>query len=182
MLRASAVAGAIALVGGGSMGSGTAVAAGGGCARAAAMADTTTLKPASDAVLCLVNRTRAMRGLAPVQASRQLKWSAAAHSRDMVFRQFFSHVSPGGLDARQRILRSGYLRNRRGSKIGETIAWGTAGRATPAGLMRSFMNSSAHRRVLLDRRYRDVGVGLALGAPIGGAGAGATLTLDFGRR
>ena len=182
MLRGNAVAGAIALVVGGSLDSGTAVAAGGGCARAAAMADPTTLKSASDAVLCLVNRTRAMRGLAPVQASRQLKWSAAAHSRDMVFRQFFSHVSPGGMDARQRILRSGYLRNRRGAKIGEALAWGTAHRATPAGLVRSFMNSGAHRRVLLDRRFRDVGFGLALGVPIGGVGAGATLTLDFGRR
>lgn len=147
-----------------------------------AIADTSTLKQASDSVLCLVNSERAGRGLAPLRPSRQLDRSAGAHSRDMVARQYFSHLSPAGTNARQRALRAGYVRKRRVAKVGETIAWGTEGLGTPAELVRSFMSSAGHRRALLDRRYRDIGVGLALGAPISGLGDGATLTLTLGRR
>ena len=68
----------------------------------------------------------------------------------MVARQYFSHVSPGGTDARQRILRAGYLRTRPRAKLGETIAWGAEGAGTPAELVRSFMRSDDHRRTLLD--------------------------------
>ena len=181
MLRAITIAGAIALIVGASMISGTAVADDGGCANADATADAGTRGQASDAVLCLVNDTRAARGLAPVRVSRLLNRSAEAHSRDMVARQFFSHVSPGGMDARQRILRAGYV-PKQGGPLGETIAWGTEGYDTPAQLVRTLMSSTGHRRVLLDRRYRDVGVGFVLGAPVADVDAGATLTLAFGRR
>lgn len=182
MSRANAIAGAIALAVCCALGSGTAVAADGGCAQAAAVADTAMLKQASDSVLCLVNSERARHGLAPLRASRLLNRSAEAHSRDMVARQYFSHVSPAGTNARQRALRAGYVRRRRAAKVGETIAWGTEVLATPAELVRSFMNSAGHRRTLLDRRYRDIGIGFVLGAPIPGLGEGATLTLDLGRR
>jgi uncharacterized protein YkwD len=182
MLRANAIAGAIALVGCCAPGSAAAVAAGGGCAQPASTADTTTLKRASDDVLCLVNGERTTRGLAPLRVSRLLEGSARSHSRDMVARRYFSHVSPGGMNARQRILRSGYLRERPAAHVGEAIAWGIAHRGTPAGLVRSFMNSPGHRRIVLDRRHRDVGVGLVRGAPLAGRGRGSTLTLDFGRR
>jgi uncharacterized protein YkwD len=180
--RGSAIAGAIALLVCCTLGSGTAFAAESGCAQAAAMADTTTLRQASHSVLCLVNGERARRGLAPLRASRLLDRTARAHSRDMVARKYFSHVTPNGVNARQRIARSGYLYKRSGCKVGETIAWGSERQGTPAELVRLFMTSTGHRRALLDRGYRDIGVGLALGAPISGVGDGATLTLDFGRR
>lgn len=181
-MRRSAIAGVIAVTVCCALGSGTAVAAESGCAQAASTADSTSLKQASDSVLCLVNGERARRGLAPLRASRLLNRTAQSHSRDMVARQYFSHVTPSGANARQRISRSGYVRNRSACKVGETIAWGTERQSTPAELVRSFMGSPGHRRVLLDRRYRDIGVGLALGAPISGMGDGATLTLQFGRR
>ena len=182
MLRGKTISGALALIVGAFMGSGTAVADDGGCADAAAMVDATTLGKASNAVLCLVNDTRAARGLAPVRLSRLLDRAAEAHSRDMVARQFFSHVTPGGMDARQRIVRAGYVPRQGAGPLGETIAWGTEDYGTPAELVRTFMSSTGHRRVLLDRRYRDVGVGFVLGAPVAGVGSGATLTLTFGRR
>jgi uncharacterized protein YkwD len=43
------------------------------------------------------------------------------------------------------------------------------------------MSSAAHRSMLLDGSFREIGVGLALGAPVANMG-GATLTLTFGRR
>jgi len=181
-MRGSAIAGTIALLTCCALGSGTASAAESGCAQAAATADTTTLVQASDAVMCLVNGERARRGLAPLRAQRLLNRSAQAHSRDMVARQYFEHVSPNGVNVRQRIARAGYLRKRSACTIGETIAWGTESQSTPAELVRMFMTSPGHRRIMLDRRYRDIGVGLALGAPVSGMDDGATLTLDFGRR
>lgn len=182
MIRGSAIAGAIAAMVLCGTGSGTAFAAESECAQAASVADSTTLQQASDAVLCLVNGERARRGRAPLRASRLLYRSAQAHSRDMVVRRYFSHVAPNGMNTRQRISRSGYLGGRSACKVAETITWGTEGQGTPAELVRSFMNSPGHRRILLDRRYRDIGVGLVLGAPVSDMGDGATLTLDFGRR
>jgi uncharacterized protein YkwD len=178
-----AIANAIAVVMGCALGAGPAVAADGGCARAAAVADDATLMQAVDSVLCLVNEERAERGLPPVRASRLLRRSAQAHSRDMVARRYFSHVTPGGKGVRRRVVHSGYARKRRAFKVGETIAWGTNQLGTPAQLVSSFMSSPAHRDILLDGSFRDVGIGLVLDAPVAGApGAGATLTLDFGRR
>lgn len=182
MLRANAIAGAIALGVCYAIGSGTALAAEGGCAQPGAMTDSTTLERASGSVLCLVNSERGRYGLAPLRASRVLGRAAERHSRDMVTRQYFSHVSPNGANVRERARRAGYVRKRRSGKVGETIAWGTDRLATPAELVRSFMNSDGHRRTLLDDRYRDIGVGLVLGAPVFGMAEGATLTLDFGRR
>jgi len=182
MFRGVTIAGAIAMFLVCVLGSGTAVAADAGCARTASAADDTTLSQASDAVLCLVNAERGRRGLGLVRASRELTTSAQAHSFDMVRRQYFSHVTPNGAGVRQRALRAGYVRRRGASKVGETIAWGTEQLATPAELVASFMESPGHRRILLDKRYRDVGIGLVLGAPADVPGDGATLTLDFGRR
>jgi uncharacterized protein YkwD len=176
------IAGAIALLVYCVPGAGPASAAESGCARAAELADATTLKRASRSVLCLVNGERARRGIAPLRASRLLARSARAHSRDMVARQYFSHVTPNGMNPRQRIRRSGYMYKSISCMLGETIGWGIERDGTPAELVRAFMESTSHHDVLLDRRYRDIGVGLVLGAPIGVQGRGATLTLDFGRR
>ncbi len=44
------------------------------------------------------------------------------------------------------------------------------------------MASRVHRGILLDRRNRDVGIGLVLGAPTLNIPGGATLTLVFARR
>jgi uncharacterized protein YkwD len=64
--------------------------------------------------------------------------------------------------------------------MGETIAWGSGARATPALIVHSWLASPGHRAILLDGRYKDLGVGIALGAP--GRGDGATFTGDFGSR
>jgi uncharacterized protein YkwD len=181
MLRAYAIAGAVALAAGFALSTASASAAGEGCARAATSADRTTLQLASHSVMCLVNTERATRGLPPLGASRLLSRAARRHSRDMVVRNYFSHVSPNGMSVRQRIVRTGYLYRRPGGKLGETIAWGAAGDATPAELVDSFMASAAHRSMLLNSGFREIGVGLVRGAPGGGVG-GATLTLTFGRR
>lgn len=186
MSRGFAVAGAIAaVVVGCALSTGGASAADRGCTRASVPAAAATLAQPDRSVLCLVNRERRARGLAALRASRTLARAARSHSRDMVARDYFSHVSRGGTGIRQRLVGSGYLRNgRQVATVGETITWAPPGpAAAPAPLVRSFMNSSGHRAVLLSRGYREIGIGLVQGAPVARPGAGSvTLTITFGRR
>jgi uncharacterized protein YkwD len=145
--------------------------------------DLTMRRTAADAVLCLINVERGQRGLAPVATSTMLGRAASSHSSDMVRRKYFSHVTPSGQDMRRRVARTGYLRGSRCPVLGETIAWGSDTYSSPSELVKELMLSPPHRRIVLDPRYRDVGVGLALGAPMDGMGAqGSTLSLNFGRR
>ena len=180
MARRMAIAAAV-VVWGWAMGTGTATAAGAGCASASADPGATTLGPAASAIVCLVNGERRQRGLPRVRASRQLGRAAVAHSRDMVARRFFGHVSPEGETVRQRVVRTGYLRRGRG-EIEETLGWGGTGFASPRQLVEVLMRSALHRQILLERRFRDIGVGLVLGAPVSPMPGSATLTLNLGRR
>jgi uncharacterized protein YkwD len=151
------------------------------CAGAGARPTNATLDRATDATVCLINQARAQHGLGALRSAGTLARAATAHSRDMVRRGFFSHSSPSGSTPQQRIDRTGYLDGARSWAVGETIAWGSGGLATPASIVRGWLRSFGHRAILLDGRYDDVGVGIAIGAPRGGEG-GATFTGDFGGR
>jgi uncharacterized protein YkwD len=102
----------------------------------------------------------------------------------MVSHRFFNHVSPQGSTLAGRVRSTGYPM--RGSRwiLGENLAWGSGALATPRAAMRAWMRSSGHRHNILDRRFTEVGVGIAPGAPVaGGAGLpAATYTTDFGAR
>ena len=131
------------------------------------------LARAASATHCLVNAARARSGLRRLQDASALDRAAGAHSRDMVRRGFFDHVSPGGSTPRQRARGAGFT----GGSIGETIAW-SAGAATPAAIVAMWMRSAAHRQVLLAGGFDAIGIGIARGTP-GGRG-GATFTADLG--
>ena len=76
---------------------------------------------------------------------------------------------------------SGYTRNARAFALAETIATAGAAQTSPAALVAILMASPPHRALLLSPTYRDVGIGVVSGSPVG-SGTGATLTLDLGRR
>jgi uncharacterized protein YkwD len=137
---------------------------------------------AANAIVCLINVERAQRGLPPVAPSLLLGRAANGHAIDMVRRHYFDHVSPTGLDLRKRVARTGYLRGARRAMLGETLAFGSATYGTPVELVKDLMGSAEHRAIITDRRFRDIGVGLAVGEPMEGMGSGSTLSLDFGRR
>lgn len=147
-----------------------------------AAVDEASRRRAARVVLCLVNRKRRAHRVRPLRRSAPLQRAAAQHSAAMVGGKYFSHVGSSG-SVLQRAMRTGYVRRSRYALLGETLSWGAGPEATPAQLVASFMGSRSHRRTLLSRRYRDVGIGLALGAPATDvAGSAATLTLNFGRR
>jgi uncharacterized protein YkwD len=136
------------------------------------------------ATLCLINRERTSRGLRALRHDGQLRKAAQSYSRHMVRHGFFDHVSPGGSTPRSRITRSTtYLRRAAAWSIGENLYWGTGERATAQQAVRGWMNSPGHRHNMLNPRFRDIGIGIAIGAPedVGGT-PGATYTTEFGTR
>ncbi len=136
------------------------------------------------ATLCLVNEQRAKRGLAQLTANSQLGKAAQRYSQAMVRESFFDHVSPGGSTLLSRVRRgTAYLRGARSYALGENIAWGSGDYATPKETVEGWMESQGHRDNILNRRYRHIGVGIAIGAPedTGGMPA-ATYTTDFGQK
>jgi uncharacterized protein YkwD len=135
------------------------------------------------AVVCLVNAERERRGLSTLAEHPQLEAAGEAHTRDMVRRGFFAHTTPDGVTMADRLRASGFIRDGDRWGVGETLAWGRDERARPAAIVAAWLDSPSHRRVLLNPRYRRVGIGLAVGLPAGGATApGATYAAELGVR
>lgn len=132
------------------------------------------------ATLCLLNRQRAAHGLPRLREHRSLSTAAKKYARLMVAKRFFDHVSPAGSTMASRIKRTNYLHHTHAWSLGENIAWGSGGLATPAQIVNAWMHSAGHRANILDGSFREIGIGIALGAPNGGSGA--TYVNDFGAR
>jgi uncharacterized protein YkwD len=100
----------------------------------------------------------------------------------MVTDRFFDHVSPTGATFVQRIRQTSYLARAASWSLGENLAWGSGFYATPRETMKSWMHSPGHRQNILEPRYREIGIGIAVGIPSGGDIPGATYTNEFGKR
>jgi uncharacterized protein YkwD len=140
------------------------------------------LGDAADAIVCLVNAERRSRGLKPLHRDRDLAQAARRHSSDMARRDYFSHVTPGGEDLGDRLRDAGYGRPGDGWRAGENLGWGTGNRATPNSLVDQWLASAGHRENMLERSFRELGVGVAGDAPqpTDGSLPGATYTLNMG--
>ncbi len=138
-----------------------------------------------NATLCLLNEERTSRGLRKLKRAAPLQAVAGAYAKRMVRERFFEHTSPDGGTFLSRIKRTSYLRGglKRWS-VGENLAWGTDEQATPEGIVQSWMDSPPHKRNIVDGRFRELGLGVALGAPKAGVGSGAAATYvnEFGMR
>jgi len=133
-------------------------------------------------MLRLINNARAGRGLHTVRSFEALHKAARAHAGDMLRRDYFAHSSLSGLTIGTRARRAGYAVNGWSAwSVGEVIAWGSGARGTPQAVFRSWMNSSGHRRIILTKRWRDVGVGCSRGT-FKGIGGVCMWTVDLGRR
>ena len=154
------------------------------CAAAHSSPSEVSVQRLEEIVLCLVNRQRTSRGLSRLRSNSRLDRAARGHSRAMVQQRFFAHDSPGGASVMTRVKRRGY-HSGGGLMVGENIAWGSGSYATPAEIVDGWMHSAGHRANILHRAFREIGVGVALGAPrsvnLHGQPA-ATYTTDFGTR
>jgi uncharacterized protein YkwD len=139
---------------------------------------------ARHATFCLLNGERTRHGLPRLRLQVSLTHAAVKYSHLMVRQGFFAHVSPGGSTMAERIKHTRYLRGVRSWSLAENLAWGAGRASTPAQIVRAWMRSPGHRRNILDRGFREIGIGVAPGAPrrAGSSVAGATYTTEFGRR
>src|SRR5215218_8347877 len=139
-----------------------------------------TLPAIADATLCLLNGERADHGLAPLAPNRRLAAAATAYARDLVAGSYFSHTARDGSGLLDRIERTGYVRRDAGWVLGENLAWGTGGLATPGSIMQAWMGSPGHRENILNAEFREVGIGVVTGNPAQADGHGATYATEFG--
>ena len=111
-------------------------------------------------MLALVNRDRKRAGLPPVVADATLAGIARAHSRDMVDKDFVGHVSPRTGAAVDRVRRAG---------LSPGLVLENVGRAYSTEQAESgFLSSPGHRGNILHPDARKLGVGIVIGAPVGG--------------
>lgn len=115
---------------------------------------TTTPKPPSpeELVVDLVNRERARQGCDPVTVDARLTEAATGHSEDMARRDYFSHVTPEGIEFGERIKAAGYP-----SPGAENIA---EGYRSASDVMAGWMDSPGHRDNILNCELTTIGVGL----------------------
>jgi uncharacterized protein YkwD len=130
-------------------------------------------------VTCLVNKARRHHHARPLAWNPGLQIAARNHSAAMDLGNFFSHGGDGSpLD---RIRASGYLGGA-SFMVGENIGWGTGRQGSPKATVAGWMSSPTHRSAMLSRRFRNIGVGVAIGSPIGSGGQNSAIyTADFGR-
>jgi uncharacterized protein YkwD len=154
------------------------VAGSGACASTSANPSPSNLGRMSSAILCLLNAERRAQGLSSLHSNGQLRRAAKGWANRMVAARFFAHEA-GSSTVLSRVKRTGYVR---GSwSLGENIAWGSGALATPRAIVNGWMHSPGHRANILHGQFRDIGIGIKLGAPGAGLSGGATYVTDFGR-
>jgi uncharacterized protein YkwD len=150
----------------------------------------TELVPGSDnlttvraAVLCLINRTRAEHSESPLLANAQLEEAAESHCQELIADDYFAHVSPSGETPVDRIEKTGYVPGPSvGYVIGENLAWGTYGLATPQSIVAAWIASPGHLANILESQYRETGIAITPAIPesLGEGNPGATYAQEFG--
>lgn len=120
------------------------------------------------AVVCLINKQRAGRGLPALRESSLLDRSAQGWSDTMVATGQFTH----GFNFAGRISAVGFA----WSTAGENIATGFA---TPRTVVNAWMASTGHCQNILNPTFSSVGTGVVNRVVGGFASQGATWTQDF---
>lgn len=121
----------------------------------------------ADQLAVLVNRARVAAGRTPLGRSHELDRAAMAHSRDMVDNRFLEHEGSDGSTPQQRAERAGYrVPPNTGWIVVEVIS---AISDDPVGPLEWWLHESpaVHGRVLMDPRWREMGVGYAAGGEYG---------------
>ena len=103
-------------------------------------------------VLELTNQERKKAGLEALVLGEKLSDISQRHSWDMATNDFFGHTSSNGSSTVERADAEGYLY----PYVGENIA---SGYSTPEAVVAAWMNSPGHRDNILNRFYKEIGIG-----------------------
>jgi uncharacterized protein YkwD len=125
------------------------------------------------AIVREINRIRRTHRLRTVKLTAPLTRVARRHSSLMLKYNALSHSSFDGSSFSTRLQRAGKRRS-----YGETLAWAPNGAGVNAkSLLRLWLGSAPHRKVLMNGKLRRVGVGRVYGSL--GAQRGNAITADF---
>ena len=102
--------------------------------------------------LKLINSDRKEKGLAPLQFNAQLSKLAESYAKDMIKRDFFSHVNPEGQSPFERMKEQKIVYN----YAGENLAFNESVYAA----QQAFMHSPEHKANILNANYTQVGLGI----------------------
>jgi uncharacterized protein YkwD len=108
-----------------------------------------------------INNQRAANSLPPLRWSDEVAKIARLHSENMAKYKFFSHIGRDGLAVDARADSIG-LSKWRG--IGENIAYNRGFENPIAFTCESWMKSPSHRGNLLNSRWKETGIGVAIAA------------------
>ncbi len=107
-------------------------------------------------VIALANHQRKTKGLAPLAEDPALSRAAQAHACDNAAVQRMSHQGSDGSSLPKRMSREGYAFR----EAAENVA---AGFFDAPSVMSGWMQSKGHRKNILGRNLRDIGIGVAVG-------------------
>ncbi|WP_103069359.1 CAP domain-containing protein [Aquimarina sediminis] len=102
-------------------------------------------------LLSLVNQAREAEGVHPLTINTKLTAAAEFHANDMNNNGFFSHTGSNGSSVSDRVNDQGYSWRR----VAENIA---KGQRNPQEVHDAWMNSSGHRRNILNSGYTEIGL------------------------
>ena len=129
-----------------------------------------------EAMYCGINVVRRAYRLPLVRGNVPLNRSSVLKA-DAVRRCGFTHT-PCGMSFSRTFQTAGYLPAR---AFGENLAWGQGAFGSPLGTLQLWLKSPPHRRNLLARNWRDLGIAFERGHMFGRDGV-ALWVMQFGRR
>ena len=133
-------------------------------------------------VLDFHNKARAKRGLRALCVHPALTRAARAHSQEMLDKDYSSHESFNGESVKQRLGRFGYAFDGYPYyAYGENITWGCGSLGAAGHRFEWWMSSSGHRGNILNTNFRQVGIGVRMGA-FKTCNDATMYTVDFGTR
>lgn len=121
------------------------------------------IKRAKRSMICLVNRMRAKNGVRPVKRDRRLTRAAGKHTRHMQRVGILGHSGIGDGDPSSRARKAGLSCS---GCVAENVAYHT-GKVTPKTLFKMLKGSPAHAATMRSKRYRSIGIGIAIGPRLG---------------
>jgi uncharacterized protein YkwD len=144
----------------------------------------TVIRSLEQDVLANLNALRKQHGLVPLRFSTKLAAAARHHSTDMANRGYFSHSSASGSSFSRRIARFYPAAGRRYWSVGENLLWSSPD-VDAAGAIQMWLNSPAHRKIMLTARWREIGLSAVHVTSAPGTYGGREVTIvtaDFGIR
>lgn len=135
-------------------------------------------------VAAQINVVRRSYGRSRLTFSTQLTRAGQEHARQLARAGYFSHDWSDGSPFGSWIKRFYPVGNARTWRAGENLAWSVQD-VTPRQAVEMWLASPEHRRILLDKRWRQVGLGVIRADAAGGIYGGQSVVIlaaEFGLR